>query len=57
VTVSNVNEAPVISSNRGGNSAWVSLNENSTLVTIAFTKPEGAARTYALTSLSASSIT
>ena len=49
VTVSNVNEAPVISSNGGGNSASVSVNENSTVVTtVASTDPEGAARTYSI---------
>jgi Ca2+-binding RTX toxin-like protein len=49
VTVSNVNEAPVIGSNGGGSSASVSLDENSTLVTtVASTDPEGVARTYSI---------
>ena len=49
MTVSNVNEAPVISSNGGGNSASVSVNENSIgVATVASTDPEGAARTYSI---------
>ncbi len=49
VTISNVNEAPVISSNGGGNSASVSVNENSIgVATVASTDPEGAARTYSI---------
>lgn len=49
VTVSNVNEAPAISSNGGGSIASVTLNENSTLVTsVTSTDPEGTALTYAI---------
>jgi Ca2+-binding RTX toxin-like protein len=49
VTVSNVNEAPVISSNGGGSNASVTVNENSTVVTsVTSTDPDGTARTYAI---------
>jgi len=49
VSISNVNEAPVISSNGGGNSASVSVNENSAVVTtVASTDPEGAALIYSI---------
>ena len=51
VTVSNVNEAPVISSYGGGNSASVIVDENSTFVTtVASTDPDGgAAQIYSIT--------
>ncbi|WP_052955161.1 cadherin domain-containing protein [Microvirga vignae] len=49
VTVSNVNEAPIISSNGGGSNASVTVAENSTVVTsVTSTDPEGTARTYAI---------
>jgi len=49
VSVLNVNEAPVITSNGGGNNATISVDENSTLVTtVTAVDPEGAA-TYAIT--------
>ncbi|HYJ82739.1 MAG TPA: cadherin domain-containing protein [Allosphingosinicella sp.] len=49
VTVTNVNEAPVITSNGGGAAASVSLSENSATVTIVTsTDPEGTARTYSI---------
>jgi Ca2+-binding RTX toxin-like protein len=49
VTVSNVNEAPVINSNGGGRNASVTVNENSTVVTsVTSTDPEGTAGTYAI---------
>ncbi|PVE20484.1 hypothetical protein DC522_32055 [Microvirga sp. KLBC 81] len=49
VTISNVNEAPIISSNGGGSTASVTVNENSTVVTsVTSTDPEGTARTYAI---------
>ncbi len=50
VTVTNVNEAPVISSNGGGASAVISILENTTvLTTVASTDPDaGASRTYSI---------
>jgi Cadherin domain/RTX calcium-binding nonapeptide repeat (4 copies) len=49
VTVTNVNEAPVITSNGGGASANITINENTTAVTtVTSTDPEGTARTYAI---------
>jgi len=51
VNVSNVNEAPVITSNGGGTTATVSLVENTTAVTtVAATDPDaGSTLTYAIT--------
>jgi hypothetical protein len=49
VTVSNVNEAPVITSNGGGATASLAVNENTIAVTtITSTDPEGAARSYSI---------
>ncbi|HEY0131252.1 MAG TPA: cadherin domain-containing protein [Allosphingosinicella sp.] len=49
ITVTNVNEAPVITSNGGGATASVSLGENgSTVTVVASTDPEGTARTYSI---------
>lgn len=49
ITITNVNEAPVITSNGGGSTATVALNEGSTFVgMIASTDPEGTARTYSI---------
>ena len=49
VTVTNVNEAPVITSNGGGATAAVSLAENATAVlTVTSTDPENTARAYAI---------
>jgi hypothetical protein len=49
VTVTNVNEAPVITSNGGGATASVSFSENGATVTIVTsTDPEGTARTYSI---------
>ena len=49
VTVGNVNEAPVISSNGGGDTASITINENSSAVTtLASSDPEGTARTYSI---------
>ncbi len=49
VTVTNVNEAPVISSNGGGASAGININENTNAVTtVVATDPEGDARTYSI---------
>ena len=49
ITVTNVNEAPIITSNGGGATATVLVNENTTAVTtVASTDPEGTARTYAI---------
>ena len=49
VTITNVNEAPVITSNGGGASAAVSLAENSAAVlTVASTDPENTARIYSI---------
>jgi Ca2+-binding RTX toxin-like protein len=49
ITVSNVNEAPVITSNGAGNSAALTVNENMTAVTtVTSTDPEGGARTYSI---------
>ncbi len=49
ITVSNVNEAPVINSNGGGNSAVVAVNEGSTSVTyVMATDPENSPRTYSI---------
>ncbi len=48
VTVTNVNEAPIIASN-GGASAGINVNENVTAVTtVVATDPEGDARTYSI---------
>ncbi|MCH8617215.1 cadherin domain-containing protein [Sphingomonas sp. SM33] len=48
VQVGNVNEAPVITSNGGGSSASLTVNENGTLVTsVVATDPEGG-QTYAI---------
>ncbi|MCB1507598.1 MAG: tandem-95 repeat protein, partial [Hyphomicrobiaceae bacterium] len=50
VTVQNVNEAPVITSNGGLTTAALSVAENTTAVTtVAATDPEGTALTYAIT--------
>ncbi len=50
VTVTGINEAPVITSNGGGGSAGIAVNENTTAVaTVIATDPEGAARTYSIT--------
>ena len=49
VTVTNVNEAPVITSNGGGATAAVSVAENGTAVTtVTSTDPENTARTYSI---------
>jgi len=49
VTITNVNEAPVITSNGGGDSAGVTVNENATVVaTISTTDPENTTRTYSI---------
>ena len=49
VTVGNVNEAPVITSNGGGDSASITIIENtSTVATVASSDPEGTARTYSI---------
>ncbi|MEO8392888.1 MAG: cadherin domain-containing protein, partial [Chloroflexota bacterium] len=49
VNVTNVNEAPVITSNGGGDSASVAISENSTAVTfVASTDPENTPRTYSI---------
>ncbi|HYG46331.1 MAG TPA: cadherin domain-containing protein [Allosphingosinicella sp.] len=49
VTIGNVNEQMAITSNGGGASAAVSVNENSTLVTtVVGTDPDGAAVTYVI---------
>jgi hypothetical protein len=49
ITITNVNEAPVISSNGGGDSASVSVAENGTIVTtVVASDPEGTARTYSI---------
>ncbi|MCW1381903.1 cadherin [Novosphingobium sp. KCTC 2891] len=49
VTVTNGNEAPIITSNGGGASASLSVAENTTAVTtVTSTDPEGTARTYSL---------
>ncbi len=49
VTVTNVNEAPVITSNGGGSSASISIAENTTAVTtVVATDPEGDTRTYSI---------
>ena len=49
VTVGNVNEAPTITSNGGGDTAALTVNENTTAVTtLTSTDPEGTARTYAI---------
>ena len=58
VTVSNVNEAPVITSGSGGNSASYTVNENTTAVTtITSTDPEGGARTYSISGADAARFT
>lgn len=49
VTVTNVNEAPVITSDGAGASAALTVGENGTLVTtVASTDPENTARTYSI---------
>lgn len=49
ITVTNVNEAPAITSNGGGDFAAVSVAENSTVVaTVTSTDPENTARTYSI---------
>jgi hypothetical protein len=49
VTVTNVNEAPVITSDGAGAAAAVTVGENGTLVTtVASTDPENSARTYSI---------
>lgn len=49
ITITNVNEAPIISSNGGGDIANVSVAENGTTVTtVVASDPEGTARTYAI---------
>ncbi len=49
ITVLNTNEAPVITSNGGGNSAAISIVENTVAATtVTSTDPENVARTYAL---------
>ncbi|MEY2926460.1 MAG: hypothetical protein RL367_937, partial [Pseudomonadota bacterium] len=49
VTITNVNEAPVITSNGGAGSAAITINENLTAVmTVTSTDPEGTARTYSI---------
>ncbi len=49
VTVTNVDEAPVITSNGGGDNAAVQVNENGTAVlTVTSTDPENTARTYSI---------
>ena len=49
VTVGNVNEAPTITSNGGGDTASITTNENAqTVTTLASTDPEGTARTYSI---------
>ena len=49
ITVTNVNEAPTITSNGGGDSASITINENALAVTTATsTDPEGVARTYSI---------
>lgn len=50
INITPVNDAPVISSNDGGDSAAISVAENTTAVTtVAATDPEGATVTYAIT--------
>jgi hypothetical protein len=49
ITVSNVNEAPVITSNGGGSSATIAVNENSLAVTVVTANdPEGTPRSFAI---------
>ncbi|PTS84480.1 hypothetical protein DBR17_07975 [Sphingomonas sp. HMWF008] len=49
VTITNVNEAPVITSNGAGDTASISVLENATAVTtVTSTDPEGSARTYSI---------
>lgn len=49
VTITNVNETPVITSNGGGTSAAISIAENSSFVTtVTSTDPEGTAHTYSI---------
>ncbi len=49
ITLTNVNEAPVITSNGGGETAAVTLNENGTAVTtVTSTDPEATTRTYSI---------
>ncbi|MEP7006680.1 MAG: hypothetical protein ABI810_11910 [Sphingomonas bacterium] len=49
VTVTNINEAPIITSNGGGDTASISVNENTIAVaTVTSTDPENTARTYSI---------
>ena len=49
VTIANVNEAPTITSNGGGDSASITINENALVVTtLTSTDPEGVTRAYSL---------
>lgn len=49
ITLTNVNEAPFITSNGGGETAAITLNENGTAVTtVSSTDPENTARTYSI---------
>lgn len=49
VTVTNVNEAPVITSNGGGMAASVTVNEGATAITaVTSTDPENTARSYSI---------
>lgn len=58
VTVTNVNEAPVITSNGGGATASISLAENNAAVTVVTsTDPENTARTYSLSGTDAARFT
>ncbi|MCC6926444.1 cadherin domain-containing protein [Novosphingobium sp.] len=49
IMVTNANDAPTITSNGGGDTASVTVNENTTAVTtVTSTDPEGTARTYSI---------
>jgi RTX calcium-binding nonapeptide repeat (4 copies)/Cadherin domain len=49
ITVTNVNEAPIITSNGGGDTASITTNENGAVVTtVASSDPENTARTYSI---------
>lgn len=49
ITITNVNEAPVITSNGGGDTAGVTVSENLTAITtVSSTDPENTARTYSI---------
>ncbi|MBV8688232.1 MAG: cadherin repeat domain-containing protein [Alphaproteobacteria bacterium] len=51
VTITNVNEAPVITTNGAGNTAAISMGENATFVTtVRATDPENSAVTYSIQS-------